>query len=31
MYKKQETLLIRLAFGIAAILGLSLIGRIFAG
>lgn len=31
MYKKQEKMLIWLAFIVAAIMGLSFIGRIFAG
>lgn len=31
MYKKHEKFIIRLAFGVAAIIGLSLIGRIFSG
>jgi hypothetical protein len=31
MYKKQERMLIWLAFLVAAIMGLSFIGRIFAG
>lgn len=31
MYKKQEKMLMWLAFVVAAIMGLSFIGRIFAG
>lgn len=31
MYKKQEKMLMWLAFIVAAIMGLSFIGRIFAG
>lgn len=31
MYKKQERMLMWLAFTVAAIMGLSFIGRIFAG